>query len=103
MTINMEDIRKKLTTISVKLNGDRWCVKWGLDLQKGIVGFGDTPKEAMINFCKKVLFLEKYDVSKETESEIVERLRKVVLPEEVSKKCYQKVIDYLSSIGFFKK
>jgi hypothetical protein len=59
MVINMNDIRERLTTISIKEDGDKWCVLWGVNLQEGIAGFGNTPKEAMINFCKEVLLKEK--------------------------------------------
>ena len=39
----------------------------------------------------------------ENEAEIITRLRRVILPEEVPAECYKKVIDYLEAIGFFKK
>ena len=57
MTINMKEVRKRLTTISIKLDGDKWCVLWGIDLQQGIAGFGDTPEKAMVEFCNTVLKL----------------------------------------------
>lgn len=33
-----------------RLDGDKWCVLWGENLQEGISAFGDTPEEAMTNF-----------------------------------------------------
>lgn len=35
------------TKISIKKDGNQWCVLWGENLQEGIAGFGDTPEEAM--------------------------------------------------------
>ena len=32
------------------LDGDKWCVLYGKDLQTGIAGFGDTPVKAMYAF-----------------------------------------------------
>lgn len=32
------------------LDGDRWCVLWGEDLQTGIAGFGASPELAIMNF-----------------------------------------------------
>lgn len=37
----------------------------------------------------------------ENKNETIERLRSVILPEEISQECYEKVIDYLETIGFF--
>lgn len=31
-------------------DGDKWCALYGKDLMEGVVGFGDTPQEAMSNF-----------------------------------------------------
>jgi hypothetical protein len=32
-------------------DGNQWCVLIGENLQEGMSGFGDTPKEALINLC----------------------------------------------------
>jgi len=32
------------------LDGDRWCILWGDDLQSGVAGFGTSPIEAMDDF-----------------------------------------------------
>ena len=32
------------------IDGNRWCVLWGEDLQSGVAGFGKTPMEAMCDF-----------------------------------------------------
>lgn len=34
----------------VYIDGDQWCALYGTDLQRGVVGFGDSPEEAMWNF-----------------------------------------------------
>lgn len=31
-------------------DGDQWCALLGSDMQQGVVGFGDTPAEAMRDF-----------------------------------------------------
>lgn len=33
-------------------DGDKWCCLWGLDVQDGVAGFGDTPYLAMLDFNK---------------------------------------------------
>lgn len=46
--------RKQLWAVILGLapypDGDKWCVLWGVDLQKGVAGFGDTPNAAMMDF-----------------------------------------------------
>lgn len=37
---------------SVSIDGDKWCVLYGEDLQNGVAGFGDTPYLAMLDFNK---------------------------------------------------
>ena len=32
------------------LDGDKWCVLWGPNIQEGIAAFGDSPQDAMWNF-----------------------------------------------------
>lgn len=34
------------------IDGDRWCVLYGDDLQNGLAGFGETPYLAIIDFSK---------------------------------------------------
>ena len=41
--------------ISIKLDGDQWCVLWGSDLQQGIAGFGKTIDDAMTEFAIAIL------------------------------------------------
>lgn len=40
------------------IDGDKWCALYGDNLQDGVSGFGESPKEAMENFdlawCKKL-------------------------------------------------
>ncbi len=31
-------------------DGDQWCVLLGDNVQEGVVGFGDTPRKAVVNF-----------------------------------------------------
>ena len=31
-------------------DGDQWCVLLGESIQEGVVGFGDTPRKAAIDF-----------------------------------------------------
>lgn len=34
----------------VFIDGDKWCALYGDDLQNGVCGFGDSPRNAMIDF-----------------------------------------------------
>ena len=34
------------------INGKKWCVLYGKDLQDGIAGFGETPRKAVLDFNK---------------------------------------------------
>lgn len=38
-------LKPKLT-----MDGDKWCVLYGENLQEGIAGFGDSPHQAILNF-----------------------------------------------------
>jgi len=31
-------------------DGNQWCVLLGDNIQEGVVGFGDTPRKAVVNF-----------------------------------------------------
>jgi hypothetical protein len=33
-------------------DGNKWCALYGVNLQEGVAGFGDTPAEAMADFDK---------------------------------------------------
>lgn len=33
-------------------DGNQWCALYGDDLQSGVAGFGDTPREAQLDFDK---------------------------------------------------
>lgn len=33
-------------------DGNAWCVLWGVNLQDGVAGFGDTPYLAVLDFNK---------------------------------------------------
>lgn len=37
---------------SVSIDGNKWCVLYGDNLQDGVAGFGDTPYDAMLEFNK---------------------------------------------------
>lgn len=37
---------------SVSIDGNKWCVLYGDNLQDGVAGFGDTPYLAMLDFNK---------------------------------------------------
>jgi len=39
--------------ITVVKDGNAWCALVGKDLQSGIAGFGDTPKEAIEALCNE--------------------------------------------------
>jgi len=39
--------------ITVSKDGNVWCAFVGKDLQEGIAGFGDTPKEAIEELCNE--------------------------------------------------
>ena len=36
------------------LDGNKWCVLWGKNIQEGIAGFSDTPMQAVMNFYEKL-------------------------------------------------
>lgn len=38
---------EKTVTITITLDGDQWCALVGEDLQNGVGGFGNTPKDAV--------------------------------------------------------
>lgn len=38
---------------SLKIDGSQWCALYGDNLQDGVIGFGDSPNLAMIDFDKK--------------------------------------------------
>lgn len=40
---------------SLRLDGDQWCVLYGINLQEGVCGFGKTKEEAIGNFVKNFL------------------------------------------------
>lgn len=35
---------------SIFLDGDKWCLLYGENLQEGVAGFGDTPEQAALDF-----------------------------------------------------
>lgn len=35
---------------TLSMDGDQWCALYGIDLQQGVAGFGDTPAKAMAEF-----------------------------------------------------
>ena len=35
---------------ALSVDGDKWCALYGLDLQSGTAGFGDSPAAAMLDF-----------------------------------------------------
>jgi hypothetical protein len=35
---------------NIFIDGEKWCVLYGQNLQDGVAGFGDTPEQAAINF-----------------------------------------------------
>ena len=47
--IEVEESEKR--KLQMTKDGDQYCVLFGDDIQKGISGFGDTPEEAIDNFC----------------------------------------------------
>ena len=34
----------------IQIDGNKWCVLYGENLQDGVCAFGDTPEQASINF-----------------------------------------------------
>ncbi|MCZ8113854.1 hypothetical protein [Silanimonas sp.] len=34
------------------IDGDKWCVLYGENVQDGVAGFGDSPREAVYDFNK---------------------------------------------------
>ncbi len=43
---------------ALSIDGNKWMAMYGLDLQQGVGGFGDTPEEAMLDFDKNWLNAE---------------------------------------------
>jgi hypothetical protein len=39
-------------------DGDRWCALYGENIQVGVVGFGKTPCDAMVNFDRAYYGIE---------------------------------------------
>lgn len=39
----------------ISIDGNRWCVLYGDNLQDGVAGFGDSPAKAMIDFDRNWL------------------------------------------------
>lgn len=37
---------------ALSIDGNQWCALYGKDLQDGVAGFGDSPREAMGDFDK---------------------------------------------------
>ena len=37
----------------LKKDGNQWCVIYGENLQEGLVGFGNSPHEAILNFNRQ--------------------------------------------------
>jgi hypothetical protein len=37
---------------TLKIDGDKWCALYGENLQDGVAGFGNSPREAMSDFDK---------------------------------------------------
>lgn len=37
---------------SIYIDGDKWCVLYGVNVQDGVAGFGDSPEEAIADFDK---------------------------------------------------
>ena len=55
----MEDMNERrrpfnqmLQHIAICRDGNQWCVLFGIDLQSGVTGFGDSPYEASRDFDK---------------------------------------------------
>lgn len=42
----------RLMKTSISLDGNKWCVLYGDNLQDGVAGFGDSPEEASREFDK---------------------------------------------------
>jgi len=42
----------RLMNTRISLDGDKWCVLYGDNLQDGVAGFGDSPDEASSAFDK---------------------------------------------------
>lgn len=40
--------------ITIEQDGNQWCALLGPDLQEGVAGFGDTPKEALLQLCESL-------------------------------------------------
>ena len=37
---------------ALSIDGNQWCALYGVNLQEGLAGFGDTPEKAMLDFDK---------------------------------------------------
>ena len=57
-----------------KLDGDKWSIVWGENIQTGVVAFGDTPSDAIWSFekamyaaCKAKCAVEEAEPKQQTE------------------------------------
>ncbi len=43
-----------ISSLGIKpyMDGNQWCFLFGEDIQSGVVGFGETPYKAMLDFNK---------------------------------------------------
>lgn len=41
-------------TVTVSLDGDKWCALAGENLQEGVAGFGDTPSAALLALVEEM-------------------------------------------------
>ena len=46
-------ITRNTLIIEISLDGDMWCALVGANIQDGVVGFGDTPLEALEALCQE--------------------------------------------------
>ena len=44
---------KETLIVEISLDGDTWCALVGVNIQDGVVGFGDTPLEALESLCNE--------------------------------------------------
>lgn len=43
-----------MPNLSLNLDGDKYCALWGNNLMEGVVGFGDTEQEAIMELGKEI-------------------------------------------------
>lgn len=56
--IDLDEICRAAGISEPYMDGNQWCILKGANIQEGVVGFGDTKEEALVNFIKDITVQE---------------------------------------------